>query len=55
MKRSEINAALKEMEAMAKKSIRLLLDVIAENQEHQQIVFPAELIERESTAKCVDE
>ena len=42
------------VEEMAKKSIRLLLDVIAERQEHQQIVFPAELIERESTAKCVE-
>ena len=41
------------VEEMAKKSIRLLLDVIAERQEHQQIVFPAELIARESTAKCV--
>lgn len=41
------------VEEMAKKTIRLLLDVIAERQEHQQIVFPAELIERESTAKCV--
>ena len=39
------------VEEMAKKSIRLLLDVIAERQEHQQIVFPAELIARESTAK----
>lgn len=41
------------VEEMAKKTISLLLDVIAERQEHQQIVFPAELIERESTAKCV--
>lgn len=39
------------VEEMAKKSIRLLLDVIAERQVHQQIVFPAELIVRESTAK----
>lgn len=42
------------VEEMAKKSIRLLLDVIAERQEHQQIIFPAELIARESTAKCVE-
>lgn len=41
------------VEEMAKKTISLLLDVIAERQEHQQIVFPAELIERESTAKYV--
>lgn len=37
------------VEEMAKKTIRLLLDVIAERQEHQQIIFPAELIAREST------
>lgn len=41
------------VEEMAKKTISLLLDVIAERQDHQQIVFPAELIERESTAKYV--
>lgn len=40
------------VEKMAKKTIRLLLDVIADRQEHQQIVFPAELVERESTARC---
>lgn len=39
------------VEEMAKKSIHLLLDVIAGRQEHQQIIFPAELIERESTAE----
>ncbi|MDE6847117.1 MAG: substrate-binding domain-containing protein, partial [Lachnospiraceae bacterium] len=38
------------VEEMAKKTIRVLLDVIAGRREHQQIVFPAELIERESTA-----
>lgn len=40
------------VEEIAKKTIRLLLDVIAERREHQQIVFPAELIERESTGPC---
>ncbi|MBP3474807.1 MAG: LacI family DNA-binding transcriptional regulator [Lachnospiraceae bacterium] len=39
------------VEEMAKKTIRLLLDVIAERQEHQQIIFPAELIVRESTGQ----
>ncbi len=39
-------------EEMAKRTIRLLLDVIAGRQEHQQIVFPAELVERESTGPC---
>lgn len=40
------------VEEMAKKTIRLLLDVIGERQEHQQIIFPAELVVRESTGKC---
>lgn len=40
------------VEEMAKKTIRLLLDVIAERKEHQQIIFPAELVVRESTGKC---
>lgn len=38
------------VEEMAKKTIRLLLDVIAGKQEHQQIILPAELVERESAA-----
>ncbi|MBD5515557.1 MAG: LacI family transcriptional regulator [Lachnospiraceae bacterium] len=38
------------VEEMAKNTIRLLLDVIAGRQEHQQIIFPAELVVRESTA-----
>lgn len=38
------------VEEMAKKTIRVLLDVIAGREEHQQIVFPAKLVERESTA-----
>ncbi len=40
------------VEEMAKKTIRLLLDVIGERKEHQQIVFPAELVVRESTGPC---
>lgn len=38
------------VEEMAKKTIRVLLDVIAGREEHQQIIFPAQLVERESTA-----
>lgn len=37
------------VEMMAKKTIGLLLDVIAGREEHQQIIFPAELVVREST------
>ncbi len=40
------------VEEIAKKTIRLLLDVIAEREEPQQIVFPAELVVRESTGPC---
>lgn len=43
------------VEEMAKKTIRVLLDVIAGRKEHQQIVFPAKLIERESTAAVKEE
>lgn len=39
------------VEEMAKKTILMLLDVIAGRQEHQQILFPAELVVRESTEK----
>lgn len=39
------------VEKMARKTIRLLLDVIAEQQEHQQIIFPAELVVGESTTQ----
>lgn len=39
------------VEEMAKKTIGLLLDVIAGRQEHRQIIFPAELVVRESTAR----
>lgn len=39
------------VEEMAKNTIHLLLDVIAGRQEHRQIIFPAELVERESTAR----
>lgn len=38
------------VDEMAKRTIRLLLDVIGGRQEHQQIIFPAELVVRESTA-----
>lgn len=40
------------VEEMAKKTIGLLLDVIAGREEHQQIIFPAELVVRESTGTC---
>ncbi|MGN0280243.1 MAG: LacI family DNA-binding transcriptional regulator [Lachnospiraceae bacterium] len=40
------------VEEMAKKTIGLLLDVIRGRQEHQQIIFPAELVIRESTGKA---
>ena len=39
------------VEAMAEKTVRLLLDVIAGKAEHEHISFPAQLIERESTGK----
>lgn len=39
------------VEEMAKRTITLLLDVIAGSQEHQQITLPAELVVRESTAR----
>lgn len=40
------------VEEIAKKTIRLLLDVIAEREEPRQIVLPAELVVRESTGPC---
>ena len=40
------------VEEIAKKTIRLLLDVIAERKEHQRIVLPAQLMVRESTGPC---
>ncbi len=42
------------VEEIAKKTIRLLLDVIGERREHQQIVLPAELVVRDSTGPCSD-
>lgn len=39
------------VEEMAKKTIRVLLDVIAGREEHQQIIFPAQLVVGESTAQ----
>ena len=41
------------VEEMAKEAIHLLFEVIAGRKEHQQIIFSAELVERESTARCV--
>ena len=40
------------VEEMARKTICLLLDIIAGREEHQQIIFPAELVVRESTGRC---
>ncbi len=40
------------VEEIAKKTIRLLLDVIAERNDHQQIILPARLVVRESTGPC---
>lgn len=40
------------VEEIAKKTIRLLLDVIGERKEHQQIVLSAELVVRDSTGIC---
>ena len=39
------------VEEMAKEAIQLLFDVIAGLKEHQQIIFSAELVERESTTR----
>ena len=39
------------VEAMAEKMVKLLFDVIAGKSDHEHVVFSAELIERESTAK----
>lgn len=38
-------------EAMAQKTIQLMLDVIDKKEEHQQIIFEAQLVERESTVR----
>ena len=40
------------VEEIAKKTIRLLLDVIGGRKDHQQIIFPAELVARDSTGPC---
>ena len=42
------------VEEMAKEAIHLLFDVIAGRKEHQQIIFSAELVERESAARIDD-
>lgn len=39
------------LEAMAEKTVKLLFDVIEGKSEHEHIIFPAELIERESTGR----
>lgn len=39
------------VEEMAREAIHLLFEVIAGREEHRQIIFSAELVERESTAK----
>ncbi len=39
------------VEAMAEKTVKLLFDVIDGESGHEHIVFPAELVERESTAE----
>ena len=36
---------------MAREAVHLLFEVIAGRKEHQQIIFAAELVERESTAR----
>lgn len=41
------------VEEMAREAIHLLFEVIAGRKEHQQIIFSAELVERESTARYV--
>ena len=48
----KITTVKQPVEEMAKKTIRLLLDVIGERKEHQQIVFPAKLVVRDSTGPC---
>lgn len=39
------------VEEMAREAVHLLFEVIAGRKEHQQIIFAAELVERESTAR----
>lgn len=42
------------VEAMAEKTVKLLFDVINGKSGHEHIVFPAELVERESTSRLDD-
>ena len=48
----KITTMKQPVEEMARKTIGLLLDVIKGRQEHQQIIFPAELTVRESTGRA---
>lgn len=41
------------VEEMAKEAIHLLFEVIAGREEHRQVIFSAELMERESTARYI--
>lgn len=50
----KITTIRQPVEEIAKKTIRLLLDVIAERKEHQQIILPAELVVRDSTGPCAE-
>lgn len=43
------------VEAMAEKTVQLLLNVISGKSDHQHIIFPGKLIRRESTAKPADD
>ena len=47
----QLTTICQPVEAMAKKTVTLLLDVISGKAEHEHITFPAELIIRESTGK----
>ena len=40
-----------DREEMAREAVHLLFEVVAGRKEHQQIIFAAELVERESTAR----
>lgn len=47
----QLTTVSQPVEAMAEKTVQLLLNVIAGKSDHQHIIFPGELVERESTAK----
>lgn len=50
----QITTMKQPVEDMALKTVSLLFDVIDHKCGHQHIVFPAEIMERESTGKCID-